>query len=157
MNENNENTGIFFSYEGRIGRKNHFINMVILILLYVGLTLIRPDGLTANTNFKFLNTILYFMIDLMKFLTVMSSFTLLYRRINDICINRTQKFCSIMRKIYTVIYVIPLFVYFCAPLVVDMFPAILNGIYMAGYLVAVPIMILTGIILSVIPQGKTKA
>lgn len=157
MNENNENSSIFFSYEGRIGRKNHFINMVILILLYIGLTLIKPDGLTAKTDLKFLNTILYFMIDLMKFLTVMSCFTLLYRRINDICTNRTQKFCSIMRKIYTVIYVIPLFIYFCAPLVADMFPSVLNGIYTAGYLIVIPVMILTGIILSVIPQGKTKA
>jgi uncharacterized membrane protein YhaH (DUF805 family) len=149
-----ENNSIFFSYEGSIGRKNYIINLLILFFLYIGLTLIRVDVLTSKTNIKIIGIILWFLVEMLKFIAIMSSYTLVYRRIKDICINRSIKFCSIIKKIYIIVYIIPLFIYFCAPIILDIYPNILNTVNLVLLFIITPITIISSIILGVIKRGN---
>lgn len=148
-NENND----FFSYQGTISRKNYIINMLILISLYVLISLVRFDILEQYVTFKFLFTILIFFVSLFKFVILMSSLSLIYRRIADFSFNKSYTFISNMKKLFVVFFVFPLLYIYCIRVFIGTIPVI-TPIFDYSMIILIPLGFIFALILSFIKRSK---
>ena len=82
--QSNEYNNDFLGYHGYINRKNYAINLLILFALFLATNLVNFEKLTQFTNYEFLKTVLSFVVDLFKFVIMMSALSVVYRRIADI-------------------------------------------------------------------------
>ena len=67
----------FFSYQGTINRKDYTINMLIVIALSIGISLVRFDNFVHYIKPEFLYKILMFMVNLFQFVMLMSAISLI--------------------------------------------------------------------------------
>ena len=110
---NNQYNNNFYGYNGLINRKNYAINIFILIALYFSLSLVKWESFFQFTTYKFLFTILIYIIFCLKFIFIMCSMSLIYRRISDIFANKSLKHFEIAKKFFIFLFVIPILYWFC--------------------------------------------
>ena len=125
MNNKNYNND-FFSYNGVIGRKNYTINMLILFGLYIALNFVKFETFTQFTNVKFILPVLIFMVSLFKFVILMSSLSVIYRRIADISAFRSYNFNLSTKRIFVLLYVFPVLYLFCIRYFLDIMPFLIT-------------------------------
>ncbi len=149
MSTNNSNND-FFSYQGTINRKNYLINLFILFSVYLLLTFIRPDFFVKYTSFKFLLPILVFIISLLKFVIIMASLSVIYRRIADISQFKSFNLKVWLNRIFIFIFVLPVLYMFCFRYFIDIMPFIQTIADMFVIYIAMPIALICLIIFSFI-------
>ncbi len=110
--ENNYNNN-FFGYNGYINRKNYTINMLILFALYVSTLLVNFETFVQFTNYKFLLTILLFLVNFFQFIILISSISVIYRRIADISRSRSIDFFKNAKRIFATTFVFPILYFYC--------------------------------------------
>ena len=148
-----DNNTDFFSYNGTINRKNYAINMFILIALYVVIYFVRFENFVLFTSQKYLLHILLFFVGLFKFVIVISTISVVYRRIADISTNKTENFKLIAKRIFTILYVFPILHLYCLRYFLDIIPALVAFLDTITFLVLLPIAAITSIVLCFI-TGK---
>lgn len=97
-----ESNNDFLNFEGRISRKNYIINMLILSALYIGVSFIRFDVIEKFFTFQVFNTVLDFIVGLLKFAIIIAIMSVIYRRIAD--------FSSLndnMKKMFFILFLFP--------------------------------------------------
>lgn len=112
MSYGNSNNS-FFSYQGYINRKDYTVNLFILFALYIVLSAVRFESFTQYTNAAFLLNIILFLAGFLKFIILMSVISVVYRRIEDISENKSYKFYIIMKRLFVILFVIPILYFFC--------------------------------------------
>ncbi|HIS89568.1 TPA: hypothetical protein IAA87_09135 [Candidatus Avigastranaerophilus faecigallinarum] len=116
----------FFSYQGTINRKDYTINMLIVIALSIGISLVRFDNFVPYIKPEFLYKILMFMVNLFQFVMLMSAISLIYRRIADFSILRSPKYIDYMKKTFFILFVFPILYLFCFRFFIDIVPFLQN-------------------------------
>ena len=104
MSDKPSNTD-FFSYQGTINRKDYTINMLIVIAMLIGISLVRFDSFAPYIRPEFLYKVLMFMVNLFQFVMLMSAISLVYRRIADFSILKSTTFIVWMKKIFFILFV----------------------------------------------------
>lgn len=143
----------FYSFEGTINRKNYTINMSIIITLCACLHFADFSFYFSFTNLKFLYGIFEFLIEIFKLILMYCAISVVYRRFSDITWNSSQKTKGNAKKIFTVIYIIPILLYFLGGILFQegLFQQISILILIFFFL---PISLITSIILCFIKQFK---
>jgi len=144
MSYNEDNTD-FLSYQGRIGRKNYIINMLILLALYVIVSLIRFDAFSQYFSFGFFNSILMFLIEFFKFVVIVSIISVVYRRINDF-----SKFDGKIKKVFVIFYFIPFLYLSFGHYMLDFIPALINILDLVTYFFLLPVAVILTIVFAFI-------
>ena len=102
--ENNNYNNDFLSYEGKIGRKNYIINLLILTAIYIGTKLINFEGIKQYFTYEFLYNTLIFIVELFKFMIIIAMLSVIYRRIADIS-NSDKKWFTM----FLILFLFPFF------------------------------------------------
>ena len=139
---NTDSNSAFLSWEGTIGRKDYVINMLILIGMLIAISLVNFNVIAPQ---KFLNTILIFLVNFLQFVLVISVLSVVYRRIADFSTGRSFKFAKIMKIIFAVLFLFPLFYFFLINYLLPPIPIISECLYMLSLFA-----IIGGIIASII-------
>lgn len=137
----------FFSYQGTINRKDYAINMLIVIALLIGISLVRFDSFAPYIRPEFLYKVLMFMVNLFQFVMLMSAISLVYRRIADFSILKSTTFVAWMKKIFFILFVFPVLYLFCFRFFIDIIPILQNIIDILVIFLLAPIGLITMIIL----------
>lgn len=145
MNEQNNND--FFSYNGTINRKNYAINMFILVVLYVVIYFVNFENFVLFTSQKYLLHILMFFVNLFKFVIVISAISVVYRRFADITTKRTENFKLTIKRIFTLLYVIPILHLYCIRYFLDVIPPLVSILDMITFFILLPLALITSIVL----------
>ncbi len=134
-----------FGYYGYINRKNYIINILILTLIFFGLSFIRFEIFQPYITYKFLYNTLIYIIDFIKFVAVISVLSVVYRRIADFSEGKSNKFKQNMKRIFGIFFLFPFFYIFCRYFI-DIIPIVTNILDTITIFVLIP----SGIILAVI-------
>ena len=145
--QSNEYNNDFLGYHGYINRKNYAINLLILFALFIATTLVNFDKLTQFTNYNFLKTVLSFVVDLFKFVIMISALSVVYRRIADISKKRSVEFFENLKKTYGIIFVFPIFYLYCFRYFLDIIPPLTTLLNILTIMVLIPLAIISTIIL----------
>lgn len=145
MNEQDNND--FFSYNGTINRRNYAINMFILVALYVVIYFVNFENFVLFTSQKYLLHILMFFVNLFKFVIVISAISVIYRRFADICTKKTEKFKLTTKRIFTLLYVIPILHLYCIRYFLDVIPPLVSILDMITFFILLPLALITAIVL----------
>ena len=137
----------FFGYEGTIGRKDYAINMLIVVSLYLILTFTNFQALAPYTKPEFLLHVLLFMVGLFKFVLVISSISMIYRRIADFSLNKGDKFKLITKRLFAFLYVLPILYFFGIKYFFDTFPSIIIFFDILTLFIILPLAIIFAFIL----------
>lgn len=148
-----ESNNDFFSYSGIITRKNYTINMVILAALFIGLTFIRFENLPGFSESKFLYPAVIFMAEFAKFVILMSSLSVIYRRLADISAFKSYNFNLITKRIFVFLFILPVLYLFCIRYFIDIIPPLRNILDMAVIFVLAPLSVIGALVLCFI-KGK---
>ena len=148
-----KNNSDFFSYNGTINRKDYTINLLIVVALYIILTYTRFENILQYTKQEIIVHIFVFMVSMFKFLLVMSAISIIFRRVVDITLNRSETFKTNTKKIFALLFVFPILHLFCIRYFLDIFPALVAILDTITLLVLIPISVITAIILCFI-KGK---
>ena len=141
----NENNTDFLSYQGRIGRKNYIINLLILLALYVVVSFIRFDTFSQYFSFGFFNSILMFLVEFFKFVLIVSIISVVYRRINDF-----SKFDGKIKNIFIIFYFIPFLYLSFGHYMLDFLPALINIFDLITYFILLPVAVILTIVFAFI-------
>ena len=135
----------FLSYQGTISRKNYIINLLILVLLYAFTSLIRFDALLPYIKFQFLYTVLIFLVELFKFVLLISALSVIYRRISDF--SNFNTFNTPMKWLFSIFYLFP-FIYMCwvRYLFMDIMPKLTFYISLATVYIILPITLILTVV-----------
>lgn len=145
-----ESNNDFFSYYGVVNRKNYIINMLIVSAIYIGLSVIKFESFAPFITYKFLYTALIFMINMIKFVAIMSALSLIYRRIADFSYQKNKKFQQVMYKIFVTLFVFPAIYLLILRYFIDIVPAIQNILDLLSVLILLPAGIISAIIFAFI-------
>lgn len=151
--KNKESNSDFFSYNGTISRKDYAINLLIIVALYLILSFTKFENLLQYTKPELLVHIFVFMVNLFKFLLVMSSISIIFRRVVDITWNKSETFQTNSKKIFATLYVFPILHLFCLRYFLDVIPSLVSILDLITLYVLMPISVITSIILCFI-KGK---
>lgn len=133
----------FLSFEGKIGRKNYIINLLILLLLLIGIFFIKFENYIEYFRYKFLYTILIFIVDILKFAIVISILSVVYRRIADFStINKKMKYLFFIFYLFPVLYV------YWGHYLLDFIPPLISLLDIITYIIIIPTAIIITIIFS---------
>lgn len=149
MSYNQQNNDLF-SYQGTINRKNYIINILIVLALFIGISLVHFENFAEYVNPKFLYSILLFMVDLFKFVILISAISLVYRRIADFSNLKSIKYNVVVKKIFFILFVFPVIYIFCLRFFVDIIPIMRNFLDLFVFFILIPLSIFTTIILAFI-------
>ncbi len=141
-----ESNNDFFSYQGTISRKNYLINMLILILIVVGLSFIKLDSFEPFITYKFLYTVLVFMVSMLRFVAIMAILSVIYRRIADFSTNRPASFRLLMNRTFAILFVFPILYDFCIRFFIDIIPTLQNLLDIVTIFVLYPLAFIVAII-----------
>lgn len=141
-----ESNNDFFSYQGTISRKNYLINMLILILIVVGLSFIKLDSFEPFITYKFLYTVLVFMVSMLRFVAIMAILSVIYRRIADFSTNRPTSFRLLMNRTFAILFVFPILYDFCIRFFIDIIPTLQNLLDIVTIFVLYPLAFIVAII-----------
>ncbi len=150
---NRESNNDFFSYQGTINRKDYIINMLILSAIFIGLHFIHFENFADFINYKFLLQVLIFMKNLLEFVILFSALSVIYRRIADFSLYKSYKFNLIMKRIFVLLYVLPVLYLFCIRYFLDIMPFLANILDTLVIFVIIPIAFITSIIFSFIKSN----
>ena len=145
--QSNEYNNDFLGYHGYINRKNYAINLLILFALFVATTLVNFEKLTQFTNYEFLKVVLTFVVDLFKFVIMISALSVVFRRIADISKKRPASFFENLKKAYGILYVFPIFYLYCFRYFLDIIPPLTTLLNILTIMVLIPLAIISTIIL----------
>lgn len=145
--QSNEYNNDFLGYHGYINRKNYAINLLILFALFIATTLVNFDKLTQFTNYNFLKTVLSFVVDLFKFVIMISALSVVYRRVADISKKHPVSFFEKIKKIYGLLFVFPVFYLYCFRYFLDIIPLLTNILNILTIIILIPLAIISTIIL----------
>ena len=148
--KNSEYNNEFFSYNGYINRKNYAINMLILLALYIATSLVNFKSFTQFTSYKFLQDILLFFVDFFKFVVMISTLSVIYRRIADISKKHSENFFENAKKVFALIFVFPILYIYCLQYFLDIIPVLTVFLNQVTIFVLTPLGIILAIILSFI-------
>jgi uncharacterized membrane protein YhaH (DUF805 family) len=146
--ENND----FFGWYGTINRKNYTINILILVTLFILLSVTNYQTFVQYTNFKFVQFILDLVIELFKFIILISALSIVYRRIADFTLNKSQKFKSIMQKLFGIIFVAPILYLYCLKDFLNFIPILTYILNIITIYVLLPICLLSTLVLCFIKE-----
>ena len=149
MSDKPSNTD-FFSYQGTINRKDYTINMLIVIAMLIGISLVRFDSFAPYIRPEFLYKVLMFMVNLFQFVMLMSAISLVYRRIADFSILKSTTFIVWMKKIFFILFVFPVLYLFCFRFFIDIIPIFQNFIDFFVIFILFPVSIIVSVILAFI-------
>lgn len=149
----NESNNEFFSYQGTINRKDYVINIIIIIGLFIGISLVRFDSFQPYIKPEFLYKVLIFMVDLFQFVMLMCGISLVYRRIADFSLSKSGAFISKMQKLFALLFVFPVLYIFCFRFFINIIPIIQNILDILTIFILAPLGIISTIILAFI-KGK---
>ena len=138
----NDNTN-FLSFEGKIGRKNYIINLLILISLFIGIFLIKFDNYIEFFRYKFLYTILIFTVDILKFAIIISILSVIYRRIADFSEVKNK-----MKSIFFIFYLFPVMYIYWGHYLLDFIPPLIYLLDLITYMIILPITLILTVIFS---------
>ena len=145
--QSNEYNNDFLGYHGYINRKNYAINLLILFALFVATTLVNFEKLTQFTNYEFLKVVLTFVVDLFKFVIMISALSVVFRRIADISKKRPASFFENFKKAYGILYVFPIFYLYCFRYFLDIIPQLTTILNILTIMILLPLAIISTIIL----------
>ena len=145
--QSNEYNNDFLGYHGYINRKNYAINLLILFALFVATTLVNFEKLTQFTNYEFLKVVLTFVVDLFKFVIMISALSVVFRRIADISKKRPASFFENLKKAYGILYVFPIFYLYCFRYFLDIIPQLTTILNILTIMILLPLSIISTIIL----------
>ena len=145
--QSNEYNNDFLGYHGYINRKNYAINLLILFALLVATTLVNFEKLTQFTNYEFLKVVLTFVVDLFKFVIMISALSVVFRRIADISKKRPASFFENLKKAYGILYVFPIFYLYCFRYFLDIIPQLTTILNILTIMILLPLAIISTIIL----------
>ena len=117
-----ESNNDFFSYQGTISRKDYIINMLILLAIFVGLSLIRFENFEKFITYKFLYNVMIFMVSMLKFTSIMAILSVVYRRITDFSQYKSAVFQKIMKNLFVILFVCPVLYDYCLRFFIDIIP-----------------------------------
>ena len=137
----------FFSYQGRISRKNYAINMLILLAIFWGLNFIKLEGFEQYITYKFLYSALVFMVSMTKFVALMSILSVVYRRISDFSNNKTDSYKLAMKKLFILLFVLPILYDYCFRFFINVIPPLQYTLDITTIFILYPLAFLTTIIL----------
>lgn len=141
-----ESNNDFFSYQGTIGRKNYAINMLILLALVVGLSLIKVETFAPYITYNFLYTVLAFMISMLKFVAIMAMLSVVYRRIADFSRNKPESFKILMNRTFVILFAFPILYDFCIRFFIDIIPALQSILDLITIFILYPLALIAAII-----------
>ena len=144
----------FFSYQGKISRKDYVINMLIVVSLLIGISFVRFDSFAPYIRPEFLYKILLFMVNLFQFVMLMSAISLVYRRIADFSDTKSITFNNCMKNFFFFLFIFPILYLFCIRYFIDIIPIIRNVIDLIVIFIIVPIGIISSIILAFIKGSQ---
>ena len=150
---NKESNSDFFSYNGTISRKDYTINLLIVVALYLILSFTKFENLLQYTKPELLVHIFVFLVSLFKFLLVMSTISIIFRRVVDITLNKSETFQTNSKKIFAILYVFPILHLFCLRYFLDIIPSLVSILDLITLYILMPISVITSIILCFI-KGK---
>ncbi len=153
MSYNQPNNDLF-SYQGTINRKNYIINILIVIALFVGISLVHFENFAEYVNPNFLYSILLFMVDLFKFVILMSAISLVYRRIADFSNLKYMQYNVAIKKIFFILFVFPVIYIFCLRFFIDIIPIMRNFLDFVVFFILIPFSIFSAFILAFIKGNK---
>ena len=145
--QTNEYNNDFLGYHGYINRKNYAINLLILFALFLATNLVNFEKLTQFTNYEFLKTVLSFVVDLFKFVIMMSALSVVYRRIADISKKHSVTFFEKLKKAYGFLFVFPVFYLYCFRYFLDIIPLLTGILNIFTIFILIPLAIVSTIIL----------
>lgn len=152
MNHKESNSD-FFSYNGTINRKDYTINLLIVVALYIILTFTRFENILQYTKPEIIIHIFVFMVSMFKFLLVMSTISIIFRRVADVTLSKSEIFKTNTKKIFALLFVFPILHLFCLRYFLDIFPSLVTILDTITLFVLIPISIIIAIILCFI-KGK---
>lgn len=141
-----ESNNDFFSYQGTIGRKNYAINMLILLALVIGLSLIKVETFAPYITYNFLYSVLAFMISMLKFVAIMAMLSVVYRRIADFSTNKPESFKILMNRTFVVLFVFPILYDFCIRFFIDIIPTLQSILDLMTIFILYPLALIAAII-----------
>lgn len=141
-----ESNNDFFSYQGTIGRKNYAINMLILLALVIGLSLIKVETFAPYITYNFLYLVLAFMISMLKFVAIMAMLSVVYRRIADFSTNKPESFKILMNRTFVVLFVFPILYDFCIRFFIDIIPTLQSILDLMTIFILYPLALIAAII-----------
>jgi uncharacterized membrane protein YhaH (DUF805 family) len=145
--QSNEYNNDFLGYHGYINRKNYAINLLILFALFFATNLVNFEKLTQFTNYELLKTVLSFVVDLFKFVLMISALSVVYRRLADISKKRPITFFEKLKKAYGLLFVFPVFYLYCFRYFLDIIPLLTNFLNILTIVVLIPLAIISTIVL----------
>ncbi len=143
-----ETNNDFFGYNGVINRKNYAINMAIMFFVFLGLYFINFSAFLQYTSLKFLFYILDFMVSLTEFAAIFAMLSLVYRRLADISKSKSMRFSENIKKIYVMLFVIPVIYFLCIRLFFSNIPLLTNILDCIAFFVLAPLAVIAAVIIS---------
>ncbi|MBQ8886438.1 MAG: hypothetical protein IJY61_01910 [Candidatus Gastranaerophilales bacterium] len=137
----------FFSYQGRISRKNYVINMFILLAVFGGLSFIKLERFEPYITYKFLYSALVFMVSMTKFVALMAMLSVVYRRISDFTNKKVDSYKLVMKKIFILFFVLPILYDYCFRFFINIIPPLQYTLDITTIFILYPLAFLTTIIL----------
>lgn len=137
----------FFSYQGRISRKNYVINMLILLAIFFGLNFIKLENFEQFITYKFLYSIIVFMVSMTKFVSLMAILSVVYRRIADFTNKKDDAYKQVMRKLFILLFVLPVLYDFCLRFFINVMPPLQHTLDLTTVFILYPLAFITSIVL----------
>lgn len=145
-----ESNNDFFGYTGTINRKNYAINMTILVLLLIGLSFLNLQSFNDFIPIKFLLSILSFLVSFAQFVIFFSILSLVYRRLADICKSKSYKTAEIIRKLFILLFALPVIYVICIRMFLPNIPFLTNILDVSVYFILLPLCLIASIVISFI-------
>ena len=142
-----ENNNDFFGYSGVINRKNYSINIFILFAIYIALSFLNLSAFSQYTTFKFLFSILDFVISLIKFVIIFAILSLVYRRFADIAKSKSLAFSQNIKRFFVIFYVFPILYITCLRFFIYNIPFIYNSLDFLFFFIFLPICFLISLLI----------
>ena len=142
----NESNNEFFSYQGTINRKDYIINILIIISLLIGISLVKFDNFAPYIKPEFLYKVLMFMVYFFQFVMLMSVISLVYRRIADFSSSKSVVFISTMKKLFAILFIFPVLYIFCFRYFINIIPILQNTLDIITTFLLLPLGFLSMII-----------
>lgn len=136
----------FFSWYGTISKKDYIINILIIFVLYILLSFINFSAFEPYIPFKFILTILFYVIELFKLILIMCVLSLVYRRIVGISELKSDKFKLNMNRFFITAYVFPTLYFLCIRYFLNFIPYFIQIMDIAVLFVLMPIAFIATII-----------
>lgn len=145
---NNNYNSDFFSYYGKINRKNYIINLLILSALFL---LLSITDFTIFTKFssEILTTTVFSILDFLRFVIIAAILSVIYRRIADFS-NHNKK----LKTFFVIFYLTPFIFYYLGNFLFDFSSSLLVILNTIILNIIFPISIIAAIVFAFLKSKK---